>query len=81
MGNRNFLIHSQPLILHLPHNLPGLLILKLIQLVSVRLFTLPGLFLPLLFLLHHDLVSDHFLHDDVVEDVAQKVVLHGCKLI
>lgn len=77
MTSGHFLIHPQAFLLHLPHDLLGLLILKLIQLIII-LEPLPFrlLGLPLLLLLHDDLITDHLLHDDIVEDVAQQFVLH-----
>ena len=69
-------LYSKSLIPHLPHNLLGLFIFKIIQLVPFRLSLEPFLFFSLLLLLHDDLIPDHFLHDDVVEDAPQELVLH-----
>ena len=77
MTFRHFLPHPQPFLLHLPHDLLGLLILKLIQLIIIlQPLPLSLLGLPLLLLLHNDLITDHLLHDNIVEDVAQQFVLH-----
>lgn len=54
--------HFEALALHLAHNLLGLLVLELVQLV-VLLGLAPGLLLlPLLFLLHDYLVPDDLFH-------------------
>jgi hypothetical protein len=64
--------HPQPLSPHLLHDLPRLLVLKLVQLLLRALTTALGLLvLALLLLLHDDLVADHLLHDDVLEDAGQ----------
>ena len=77
MTSRHFLIHPKPFLLHLPHDLLGLLILKLIQFIIIlQPLPLSLLRLPLLLLLHDNFVTDHLLHDDIVENVAQQFVLH-----
>lgn len=66
----NLLVHSHPLVLHLPHDLAGLFVFEFIEFVSVGFSSLTGLFFSLLFLLHDDFIADHFFEDDVVQDTA-----------
>jgi hypothetical protein len=73
----NFLVHSQSLVSHLPHDLLSFLIFEFIKLISFLFFSATSLFLSLLFLLHDDLVSDHLLEDDIVQNVAKEFVLHS----
>ena len=74
----HFLVHFHPLHFHFAHDLPSLCIFELIELISFCLLFASGLFLALLGLLHDYFVPDGFFHDDVVEDVAEELVLHVC---
>ena len=79
MRSGHFLVHPQTLILHFAHNLSGLLVIELVQLIPFGLLALSGLLLTLLLLLHHYFVPYHLFHDYVVEDVPEQIVLHRCK--
>lgn len=72
----DLLVHSHSLIAHFAHDFPGFLVLEVVELVPFCLLPAPGLFLPLFFLLHDDLVPNHFFEDDVVQNVSQEFVLH-----
>ena len=65
------------LVLHFGHDGSGLLVVKIGEVVVLfSEFLVAGLFLPLLLLLHDDLVADHLLRDDVLQNVSQESVLH-----
>jgi hypothetical protein len=72
----HLLVDPHPLAAHLGHDLSGLSVLELVELVPFAASAFGLLLLALLLLLHDDLVADDLLHDDVVEDVAQQLVLH-----
>lgn len=76
MTGGHLLINAHPLALHAPHDLPRLLVLELIEIIPRLATTFLRLLLPLLLLLHHDLVADHLLQDDVLEDAGEELVLH-----
>lgn len=76
MGLWHFFAHPNPLILHLLHNFPSFLIVKLIQLIVLKSPPLRLFFLSLLLLLHNNFISNHLLHNDIVKDVAKKFILH-----
>jgi hypothetical protein len=76
MPRGHFFVHSHAFSLHLSHNFAGLLVLKVIKLISVLPPALLLFFLPLLLLLHDDLIADYLLHNDVVEDAPQQFILH-----
>ena len=76
MARGHLLVNPHPFALHASHDLPGLLILELIELVPCLATAFFCLLLALLLLLHDDLVADHLLHHDVVEDAAEELVLH-----
>jgi hypothetical protein len=72
----HLLLHPHPLAAHLGHDLSGLGVVELVELVALLGSAFVLLLLEMLLLLHHDLVADHLLHDDVVEDAPQQLVLH-----
>lgn len=76
MGFWNFLVHSQSLVSHLPHDLLRFFVFKLIKLIPFLFLSTTSLFFSLLLLLHDDFVSHHLFEDDVVQNVAEKFVLH-----
>ena len=59
----NIFSHFKPLAFHFSHDLSGLLVVKLIELIPVCLLPAPSLFLSLLFLLHDDFIPDSFFHN------------------
>lgn len=68
----HFVVYLESLLFHLPHYLPRLLVFELIQLIVILQSPSLGLLLlPLLLLLHHDLVPHHLLQDNIVEDVPE----------
>lgn len=64
------LIHSHSLVPHFSHDLSGFLIFKLIKFICFFFSPPPSFFLPLFLLLHHNLIPDNFLQNDIVEDVT-----------
>lgn len=69
LSDWSFLSHSKSFPLHLPHNFPGFLIVKLIEFIPLCIPSLSFFLFPLLLLLHDNFVTDNFLHDDVIENV------------